>query len=66
VHSFSVTFASLGTQTLGAQDVVNASLKGQTSVSVRSSGGGGGGSGGGTGGGGTGGGGGGGGGGGKA
>ena len=59
-HTFSVTFVSTGTQTIGAQDTVNGALKGQTSVKVvtstTSTGGGGGGAtggGGGTGGGGT-------------
>jgi hypothetical protein len=56
-HVFSVTFASTGTQTLGVQDVLNGSLKGSTSVTVKTStntgGGGGGGGGTATGGGGT-------------
>lgn len=33
-HQFSVTFVSTGTQTIGVQDTVNGSLKGQTSVKV--------------------------------
>jgi hypothetical protein len=34
VHTFSVTFSSLGTQTIGVQDMANGSLKGQVSVKV--------------------------------
>lgn len=37
-HTFSVTFTSTGTQTIGVQDVLNGALKGQTSVKVNTSG----------------------------
>jgi hypothetical protein len=55
VHSFLVTFSSTGTQTLGVSDLANNTLKGQLSITVKTSttSGGGGGGGGGTGGGGS-------------
>src|SRR5262249_41584792 len=37
-HTFSVTFASTGTQTLGVQDTVTGSIKGQTSIKVNATG----------------------------
>jgi hypothetical protein len=46
VHTFLVTFTSTGTLTLGVADTLNATLKGQMSVTVKASAGGGGGGGG--------------------